>query len=80
MVCPKCECYYEYKGEVCLENGRLQVKYADCLTSRIVMERMIGHLTGIEETKSSEEKEKTRVKHKQTRAVEEDGQLYLFAV
>jgi hypothetical protein len=21
LVCPKCECYYEYKGEVCLEEG-----------------------------------------------------------
>ena len=21
LVCPKCECYYEYKGEVCLKDG-----------------------------------------------------------
>jgi hypothetical protein len=26
LVCPKCECYYEYKGEVCLEQGVLKSK------------------------------------------------------
>ncbi|SDN50764.1 Putative transposase [Paenibacillus sp. yr247] len=26
LVCPKCECYLEYKGEVCLEEGKLTIK------------------------------------------------------
>jgi len=41
LVCPKCECYLEYKGEVCLEDGRLLVKYASCRITRTVLERMI---------------------------------------
>lgn len=61
MVCPKCECYYEYKGEVCLEAGRLRVKYASCKTTKATLERMIRDLTGFEETKGrKEEKEVVR--------------------
>jgi len=32
--------YYEYKGEVCLEDGKLQVKYARCKQSRACLERI----------------------------------------
>ncbi|WP_047155568.1 IS91 family transposase, partial [Aneurinibacillus tyrosinisolvens] len=28
MICSVCQCYYEYKGEVCLYDGELKVKYA----------------------------------------------------
>nr|WP_245590400.1 transposase [Aneurinibacillus terranovensis] len=31
MICPRCECYYEYKGEVCIENGELKIKYASMI-------------------------------------------------
>jgi hypothetical protein len=57
MVCPKCECYYEYKGEACLKEGQLQIKYAACATSKACLERMIDDLTGIPKTKASEQKE-----------------------
>lgn len=33
LVYPKCECYYEYQGEVCLEDGQLRVKVARCKTT-----------------------------------------------
>jgi hypothetical protein len=36
MVCPKCESYYEYKGEVCLEEGQLVVKHAVCASDTAV--------------------------------------------
>nr|WP_245719526.1 hypothetical protein [Paenibacillus tianmuensis] len=55
MVCLKCECYLEYKGEVCLEEGQLRVKYASCQTTKATLERMIRDLTGVEETKSRKE-------------------------
>jgi len=54
--CPKCEGYYEYKGEVCLEEGELKVKYAKCSTTKACLERMIRHVKN-EETKDSQEKE-----------------------
>ena len=73
MVCPKCECYYEYKGEVCLEEGRLVVKYAVCQRSKAVLERMIGDLTGIQEAKTRKKEER-----KQTHDDVGDGQVYLF--
>ena len=65
MVCPKCECYYEYKGEVCLQEGQLTVKYAASEAARACLERMIRNLTGIEETKASEEKESKPIPSKQ---------------
>jgi hypothetical protein len=80
MVCPKCTCYYEYKGEVCLEEGRLKVKVALCQTTKAVLERMIRDLTGIEETKTSPEKAKTQAKPKQTPVEQGYNQLCLFGV
>lgn len=78
MVCPKCECYYEYKGEVCLEEGQLVVKHAVCAKSKAVLERMIRDLTGIEEEKGSQEKETKTAEPKQLHAVKDNGQLYMF--
>jgi hypothetical protein len=57
LVCPRCECYYDYKGEVCLQEGILRVKYASCQTTKHVLERMIRDLTGIEKEQVCEEKE-----------------------
>lgn len=78
MVCPKCECYYEYKGEACLENGQLVVKYAACPNTKAVLERMIRRVTGIEETKTREEKEEKPTKPFPTE--QQGSELYLFAV
>jgi hypothetical protein len=80
MVCPKCECYYEYKGEVCLEEGQLVVKYAACTNTQAVLERMIKDLTGIEETKASEEKETQASKPKQAVSVPGSRQISVFDV
>lgn len=59
LVCPRCECYYEYMGEVCPQEGELRVKYARSRTAHVCMERMIGDLTGIQKTKASQ-KEKAQ--------------------
>jgi hypothetical protein len=75
----KCECYYEYKGEVCLEQGYLQIKYAVCANSRAVMEKMIRNLTGVEE-KTRQEKEKAAPDAEQIHSRENESQLYLFAM
>ncbi|NTZ16199.1 transposase [Paenibacillus sp. JMULE4] len=80
MVCPKCQCYYEYKGEVCLEEGQLVVKHAVCAKSKAVLERMINDLTGIEETKTSEEEETNAVKPKQAPAVQRGRQISMYDV
>jgi len=78
--CPKCEGYYEYKGEVCLEEGILQIKYAKCSVTRACLERMINDVTGIEETKASKEEKEKSNGVKQTPVEQRERQLYLFAV
>lgn len=80
MVCPKCECYYEYKGEVCLQDGKLRIKYAACQTSQAVLERMIQDLTGIEETQTSKEKEAKAGKRKQLLAAKRNSQVSMYDV
>lgn len=59
MICPHCDNYYEYMGEVCPENGRLEIKVAITVEARNYMERVINHLEGIrqEPQKRQEEKE-----------------------
>lgn len=74
LVCLKCESYLEYKGEVCLEDGKLRVKYAACKITKKVLERMIDDLTGVKETKSREAKEKTE------EVQQRYGKIHLLAV
>ena len=77
LVCPKCECYYEYKGEVCLENGKLEIKVALCATTRAYLERVIEHLTSIQTPPKREEKEE---KYLPQSNHETERQLCLFSV
>jgi hypothetical protein len=74
LVCPKCQCYYEYKGEVCLEDGKLEIKVALCQTTRTYLERVIHDLTGIKSSQKREEKEELQPVH------ETERQLCLFNV
>lgn len=78
MVCVKCENHYEYKGEVCLEDGILKVKVALCANTKAVLEGMIRDVTGVKETQIRKE-EKTK-EPKQASRESRNGQLCLFAV
>jgi hypothetical protein len=57
-----------------LEDGVLRVKYAICRITKIVLERMIGDLTGVEETNTGQEKEKT------AKTQRRNGEVYLLAM
>jgi len=76
LICPKCENYYEYKGEVCLEKGKLVVKVALCETTKLYLEREIAYLTGIEAPKNEKKKEEKE----ESRYEPETRQLCLFDV
>lgn len=74
LVCPKCECYYEYKGEVCLnEHGVLEIKVALCPLTKKYLEKVVAYFTGIQEKKTKEEEKATNDK-------ETERQLCLFGV
>lgn len=74
LVCPHCECYYEYKGEVCLnEYGDLEIKVALCPLARAYLERMIAYFSGTKEEETKEKKETARFK-------KTEHQLCLFTV
>jgi len=78
MVCPHCQCYYEYKGEVCLKEGQLVIKYASDEVARACLERMIDNFTGIKTTKTEQKEEVSKPEKPDVR--EGHSQLYLFAV
>ncbi|MDH3009532.1 transposase [Gordonia alkanivorans] len=60
MTCPKCGCYYEYKGEACLKDGQLVVKVALCANSKAVLERMIRDVAGVEVTQEAGKEKESR--------------------
>ncbi|QQK74237.1 transposase [Salicibibacter cibarius] len=76
LRCPKCDNYFEYKGEVCLENGRLVVKVALGETARSYLEREIGHVPRIETPKKETKKEEETTDE----SASQDRQLCLFTV
>jgi hypothetical protein len=78
MICTACENYYEYKGEVCLQEGKLQVKYAKCDITKRYLERVISYLSGIETSQKESKKEEKAKPTKQ--AIYDQSQLSLFAV
>lgn len=80
LVCPRCECYYEYKGEVCVKDGHLVIKHARCKQSRACLEGMIEDLTGIKETKSKKEQKSIIRKFPEKTGKERSRQICLFDV
>lgn len=45
-LCPHCRNMYEYKGEVCLSEGKLVIRYAKGIQAREYLERVIGYQPG----------------------------------
>ncbi|KJS79578.1 hypothetical protein, partial [Desulfosporosinus sp. BICA1-9] len=81
MICPHCENCYEYRGEVCLKDGQLEIKYASDDTAKSYMERMIYNFTGIEVAKPQKEEEKRpKLKLQEDRGKAGCDQLYMFGV
>lgn len=70
LVCPKCECYYEYKGEVCLEDGTLEIKVALCPITKAYLERV--------PSRAKKERKKETITSKPVQ--EKERQLCLFDV
>ena len=78
MLCPHCGNYYEYKGEVCLKDGQLEIKHASCEIARACLERMIYNFTGIETSKTQQKEEVSKPEEHINR--KRFSQLHLFAV
>ncbi len=79
LRCPHCDNYYEYKGEVCPENGNLEVKVALSKDARRYMERVIAYLEEIPESKQTKEKQKEK-RNRPSKDQESSDQLSLFNV
>ena len=76
LICSRCQCYYEYKGEVCLEAGKLVIKVALCSQAKDYLERVIHYLTGIEAPQKEKQKEKKLQINKRIK----EHQLCLFSM
>ncbi|MFD1068295.1 IS91 family transposase [Oceanobacillus locisalsi] len=79
MICPHCENYYEYQGEVCLENGQLVIKIALTTEARDYLERVIAYLYKTEESKKAK-KETERERPSAANKEESGRQLSLFGL
>lgn len=77
LVCPHCENYYEYMGEVCLENGKLEIKVALTKEARNYLERVIEYYSSVQTPQKREEKEKRNRSFKEKENIR---QLHLFNV
>ncbi|MES1048585.1 hypothetical protein FOA24_03585 [Bacillus thuringiensis] len=55
LLCPKCESFYEYKGEVCLESGEWQIKVALCQNTRNYLKRVIDYFASKQTSKKEKE-------------------------
>lgn len=80
LVCSRCQCYYEYKGEVCLKDGTLVIKHALCRQSRACLEGMIEDLTGVKKEKGKEKSQSTPGKFPKETREERGRQICLFNV
>jgi hypothetical protein len=80
MICPHCDNYYEYMGEVCTdEDGRLEIKVAFTTEARNYLERVISHLEGIRQEPQKKEEKKEKRERPLTSG-EDLRQLSLFNV
>ena len=79
MICPHCKNYYEYMGEVCPKDGKLEIKVALTTEARNYMERVINDLESIKP--EPQKREKKKEKRNRPLTFEEDlCQLSLFGV
>jgi hypothetical protein len=80
LICSRCGIEMEYKGEVCLKNGKLVITYAKCNKARRCLEELIGY----EKARKKKIKKRTgkecveRIDREKRESIE--GQVYLFAM
>lgn len=77
LVCPHCDNYYEYKGEVCLENGKLEIKVALIDEARQYLEKVVAYGTPIKESQKGKKETKG---NRPLTTTEDLRQLSLFDV
>jgi hypothetical protein len=58
LMCSRCACYYEYKGEVCLKNGKLEIRVALCQNTKRYLEEEIYGVISQKKRKKEGKKEK----------------------
>ena len=80
MICPHCDNYYEYMGEVCPENGQLEIKIALSKEAKTYLERVIRHVTDIQQTTKEETEWKEEKRDRSFTGKENSDQLSLYDV
>ncbi len=80
MVCRHCDNYYEYMGEVCLDNGQLDIKVAINQDAQAYLERMIRYLTSTEKPKKEKTEETKRKRSFTASQKPTSRQLSLFGL
>lgn len=80
LMCPRCEIEMEYKGQVCLRNGKLVITYAKCIKARRCLEELIGYEPpGKKKITKGRRKEK-KISLREHRQQQIDGQIHLLAM
>ncbi|NSW89360.1 MAG: transposase [Firmicutes bacterium] len=79
LMCPRCEVEMEYKGEVCLKNGKLVITYAKCAKARRCLEGLIGYEPPRKKkiAKGRRKEKMVKINPKQQQI---DGQIHLLAM
>lgn len=79
LMCERCKIEMEYKGEVCLKDGKLVITYAVCSNARRCMEEIIGYEPPRKKTTTKRTGKETIKNTKQPRIWSYD-QIYLYAM
>jgi len=79
LMCARCEVEMEYKGEVCLKNGKLVITYAKCAKARRCLEGLIGYEPPRKKkiAKGRRKEKMVKINPKQQQI---DGQIHLLAM
>jgi hypothetical protein len=80
LICPRCEIEMEYKGEVCLKNGKLVITYAKCSKARRCLEELIGYEPPGKKKKTKGRRKESENRIKQPKQQQIDGQIHLLAM
>ncbi len=80
LMCSRCGIEMEYKGEVCLKNGKLVITYARCIKARRCLEELIGYEPPGKTNKKTETKKERKIGVSRTDQQQLHGQIHLLAM